>query len=41
MNIIKPTQKTTPNEEYINVPGHRVPGKTPLLNKKTVPQIPT
>ena len=36
MNTLKRTQKTTLNEEYINVPL-----KTPLLNKKTVPQIPT
>ena len=36
MNTLKRTQNTTPNEEYINVPL-----KTPLLNKKTVPQIPT
>ena len=44
MNTLKRTQKTTPNEEYINVQSvtvHTVPLKTPLLNKKTVPQIPT
>ena len=41
MNTLKRTQKTTPNEEYINAPLKTGPLKTPLLNKKPVPQIPT
>ena len=41
MNTLKRTQKTTPNEEYITAPLKTGPLKTPLLNKKPVPQKPT